>query len=112
MSNEITRGTTHFWQEHITAWESSGLSQAVYCKQKGVNYNSFVYQRGRIANNNQASPSVKFVEATETTPPKEVQTPVLQFMLPNGVRIGMTAAADAQLIQRVLSVIGGLKCFG
>ena len=112
MSNEITRGTTHFWQEHITAWESSGLSQAVYCKQQGVNYNSFVYQRGRIANNNQASPSVKFVEATETTPPKEVQTPVLQFMLPNGVRIGMTAAADAQFIQRVLSVIGGLRCFG
>ena len=112
MSNEITKETTHFWQEHMAVWENSGLSQAIYCKQQGVNYNSFVYQRGRLANHCQASSSVKFIEGIETTPPKEVQTPVLQFMLPNGVRIGMTAAADAQFIQRVLSVIGGLRCFG
>ena len=111
MSNAITTGTEQFWQEHMTAWESSGLSQLTYCNEQGLHYNSFVYQRGRLANN-QANPSVKFVEAIETTPPKEAQTPVLQFMLPNGVRIGMTAAADAQFIQRVLSVIGGLKCFG
>lgn len=111
MSKAITVGTAQFWEEHMVAWESSGLSQPAYCKQQGIHYNSFVYQRGRLANN-QTSPSVKFVEAIETTPPKEAQTPVLQFMLPNGVRIGMMAAADAQLIQRVLSVLGSLRCFG
>ena len=115
MSNAITTGTAEFWQEHMLAWESSGLSQTAYCKKEGIHYNSFVYQRGRIANNpnSKTSPAMKFVEAVETTStPREVQTPVLQFMLPNGVRIGMTAAADAQFIQRVLSVIGGIRCFG
>ena len=111
MSNAITAGTTHFWQEHMVTWENSGLSQSAYCKKQGINYNSFVYQRGRLTTN-QASPSVKFIEAVEATPAKEAPTPVLQFMLPNGVRMGMTAAADAQLIQQVLSVIGGLRCLG
>jgi hypothetical protein len=111
MSKAITSETEDFWQEHIIAWESSGVCQAAYCKEQGLNYNSFVYQRGRIANK-QASPSVKFFEAVEPTVPKETQAPVLQFILPNGVRIGMTAAADARLIQRVISVIGSLKCFG
>lgn len=111
MSNAITTGTEQFWQEHMISWKNSGLSQLKYCKQQGVNYNSFVYQRGRLGNS-QVSPSVKFIEAPESTPLKEAPLPVLQFMLPNGVRIGMTAAADAQLIQRVVSVIGGLKCLG
>ena len=62
MSKAMTAGTARFWQEHMVAWESSGLSQPAYCKKKGIHYNSFVYQRGRIANN-QTSPLVRIVEA-------------------------------------------------
>lgn len=29
------------WQKHIEAWQSSGLSQAAYCRQHGLNPNSF-----------------------------------------------------------------------
>ena len=55
MTNGITTGTEHFWQVHMLAWENSGLSQLKYCKQQGIHYNSFVYQRGRLANS-QVSP--------------------------------------------------------
>lgn len=29
------------WVKHIEAWQSSGLSQAAYCRQQGLNYNTF-----------------------------------------------------------------------
>ena len=112
MSNAITSGTLEFWQDHMQAWGSSGLSQRAYCKKEALHYNSFAYQRGRLIKklNCKPIPAMKFVEATETTAPKEAQAqaPALQFMLPNGVRIGMMAAADAQFIQRVISAVGEL----
>jgi hypothetical protein len=29
------------WKAHIEAWQSSGLSQAGFCRQQGLNYHSF-----------------------------------------------------------------------
>jgi len=29
------------WKNHIEAWQSSGLSQAEYCRQHGLNANTF-----------------------------------------------------------------------
>ena len=34
-----------FWQEHISQWRGSGLSQAAYCRQNGLNQNSFSYHK-------------------------------------------------------------------
>lgn len=32
-----------FWQQHITAWQHSGLSQNAYCRQEGLRPSSFRY---------------------------------------------------------------------
>jgi len=32
-----------FWQQHITAWRHSGLSQSAYCRQEGLCPSSFRY---------------------------------------------------------------------
>ncbi len=29
------------WKDHIEAWQASGLSQAAYCRQHGLNVNTF-----------------------------------------------------------------------
>ena len=29
------------WEKHIEGWRSSGLSQALYCRQQGLNPNTF-----------------------------------------------------------------------
>ncbi len=36
-----------FWEKHIEKWESSGLSQAEYCRQNGVNIKSFHHWKRR-----------------------------------------------------------------
>lgn len=30
-----------FWKHHIEAWQASGLSQAAYCRQQGLNPHTF-----------------------------------------------------------------------
>ncbi len=37
-----------FWKEHSEAWKSSGLTQAAYCAEQGISYQSIVYQHNRI----------------------------------------------------------------
>jgi hypothetical protein len=38
-----------FWQDHITAWQSSGLSQVAYCKQHEIKLHNFTYWRNRLS---------------------------------------------------------------
>jgi transposase len=33
--------TAHEWQQHIQTWQASGLTQAAYCRQHGLNPTTF-----------------------------------------------------------------------
>jgi hypothetical protein len=44
-----TINKSQFWQDHITAWQSSGLSQAAYCKQHEIKFHNFAYWRNRLS---------------------------------------------------------------
>ena len=37
------------WQQHITAWQTSGLSGMAYCKRHLLKYSRFVYWRRKLA---------------------------------------------------------------
>ncbi len=39
---------TTVWHRHITAWQSSDLSQTQYCKQENINYIQFGYWRSKF----------------------------------------------------------------
>lgn len=36
------------WQQHITAWQASGLSGMAYCRQESLTYSQFVYWRRKL----------------------------------------------------------------
>jgi hypothetical protein len=37
------------WQQHITEWQDSGLSQVVFCNQQKINIHNLQYWRRRLA---------------------------------------------------------------
>lgn len=37
------------WQQHITAWQDSGLSQVVFCNQQKIKVHNLQYWRTRLA---------------------------------------------------------------
>ncbi|HYQ92636.1 MAG TPA: hypothetical protein VES89_11340 [Candidatus Competibacteraceae bacterium] len=37
-----------YWQEHLTQWHASGLTQVAYCHQHGLNRDQFGYWKKRL----------------------------------------------------------------
>ncbi len=100
--------TDQYWIDHWAAWKASGLSQKAYCNNAGIKLRGFVYS-GEQIRAKQAISAVNFIEVKEQIePPPAHLTPVLQIILPNGVRIGITAEANELLICQVMTVVGGL----
>jgi len=72
-----------FWQSHIEAWQSSGLSQAAYCKESDLIIHRFGYWKRKLLDTPLATPEpVGFVALN---PVVVASTLVLQ--LPNQLRI-------------------------
>jgi hypothetical protein len=45
------------WQQHLQAWETSGLTQSAYCEQHRLKLATFTYWRARLPRTDQTSPS-------------------------------------------------------
>ncbi len=97
------------WKTYSEAWKTSGLSQRAYCEQKGISYRSFVYQHNRIVSQSKKVP-LKFIEAKAESVAISSQSTGLQLMLPNGIRIGISAEVNSVLLQTVLRVAGAVQC--
>jgi hypothetical protein len=37
------------WQQHVTDWDKSGLTQVAYCAQKNIKQNTFYYWRQKLS---------------------------------------------------------------
>ena len=98
-----------FWTKHWSAWKESGLTQRVYCAAEGINFHNFVYHRHRVSDKSQKM-VMNFVEATPELASSNRQTPALQLMLPNGVRIGITNDINPTLLQTIMVSVGGQAC--
>lgn len=110
MSSENKLSKKHdFWKEHSDAWRASKLTQAAYCAQQGISYQSFTYQHKRLTMKSTPS-SVDFVEVKPETMTAHHQNAGLQLMLPNGIRIGITNEVNPALLKTVLTIAGGMSC--
>lgn len=52
------------WREHLAAWAQSGLSQAEFCRRRGLALPSFYYWRARLRGERRLE--MRWVEARET----------------------------------------------
>ena len=95
------------WQEHMNAWEKSGLSQKAYCNEQGIKLATFGLWRKRLRAPEQKR--ISFIKASSIV--QEEGTPrnvVLQLVLPNGVRLGLNEDINEQLLHQVLHFAGTL----
>jgi hypothetical protein len=98
-----------YWEKHLAAWKSSGLTQKNYCSREGLAYGSFKSWRGQLLE--KAFPQApSFIEAQ---PVKSEKSPsnalVLQISLVNGSRIGVSAQASSKIIEQVLELTGSVS---
>jgi hypothetical protein len=93
-----------FWRKHSDAWKASGRTQQMYCEQEGIICLSFMYQHTKLIKKAKQN-GMQFVEAKAESSTINNQTPGLQLMLPNGVRIGITNEVNVGLLHTVLTLI-------
>ena len=93
-----------YYEEHLEAWRTSGLTQVQYCEQVNIAYGSFKTWARKLKQNEAVKTT--FVEAK----PSEAQEfgGILQISLPNGIRIGVSSPKSNVLVEEVLKFVGQL----
>ncbi len=83
-----------FWQDHIAAWQASGLSQIAYCEQQQLKLTTFTYWRHK-----QSRRSRTFIPVTVATPSS------VAVSLPGGVRIELPAGQLEAALPMILRIV-------
>ena len=99
-----------FWKSHSAAWKASELSQQAYCEQAGISYQSFIYQHNRLNTAKSKNSPVGFIKASIEPTSGCNQVAYLQLLLPNGIRIVISAEVNATLLKTVLTIAGATQC--
>ncbi len=92
------------WLQHMTAWETSGLSQADFCQQQQLVYGTFVYWRHRLKKLNAKSHpgnAVSFLPV-KLSPMKQAS---LTLRINGRHSIELDADFDPALLHRVVQAI-------
>jgi len=103
--SEESQQRRKFWEDHLRAWQESGMSQAGYCRQHGLSDKSFLYWKKR---HGRAGVSVSLVEvpAFQATPMLPGCRP-LRLMLGNRYGIEIERGFDEETLGRLLQVLEG-----
>ena len=85
------------WKNHIETWQSSGLSQAAYCRQQGINAQSFSSQLHAFRS--------QYATQSPTLIPVQIQHPLpesIVLQLVQGHRLELPASVSAQWLAELL----------
>jgi hypothetical protein len=90
------------WQDRITAWQQSGLSQAAFCQANQLSYHQFIYWRQKLLPNPTETATTQQLLPVQCVPESGNH---LSITLPNGLRIQGIDANNLALLTHVLQVL-------
>lgn len=97
----MARELEQLWQQHITQWQTSGLSGMAYCKQQSLTYCRFVYWRKKLASGApDDAASSGFARVAPVSRPEPAEG--LTVSLPGGVSVTGLHAGNIELLGAVL----------
>ena len=103
---DLAQDKASLWQQHIEGWETSGLTQGIYCQQHAISLASFGYWRTRLKRM-QLDKKGREIEA-RFLPVQLMSTqhdPLLTLRTPQNVSIDVSGGFDPQLLKEVLQVL-------
>lgn len=97
-----------YWDEHLSRWKESGLSQSAYCREHQLNLHRFIYWKKRRS---PKTPNVSLVElpiSTRETACLLSSGPPLCIVLGVRFRIELRSGFDPASLETVLRVLSRL----
>lgn len=82
------------WMRRIRAWERGGQTRAAFCRSRGLNVNTFDYWRRALRSTSTALVPVVVTWQAVVGP---VSDPVIEVVLPDGLRLRIPPGCEAQV---------------
>ena len=128
-------GRVAHWQAVVADWSESGLSQRAYCARMGIRPGTFAWWKHELfgggrkrsrrrpsqarfvrvevrpsthPTDNSGQPSRESAQAVLELP--ALPTPLIELLLPTGIRVRIGAGCESELLGRVLSVLPDGRC--
>ena len=86
-----------FWQQHFAAWQTSGLSQAEYCKRHSLKVSNFAYWRTRSKKRQRKLMPLSLAPVSVSDR--------LVLDLPQGIRLELPTQALGEVLPTVLRAL-------
>lgn len=104
---------TEFWNNHISTWKKSGLTQLRYCEEAGISYSGFKNRR-KLPEIEKKTAPVNFIRVNPDIPPMKEATIQssgrFEILLPNGLVVVVSTPLESRQLQLVLEAAGGVQC--
>ena len=91
------------WWRHVEAWRESGLSQADYCRQQGLNPKTFsAWARRALPIDKNAPLDVVSVPVTPSPPAATAEARVIMLRFPHGAQLELSTAVSPRWLAELL----------
>ena len=105
------------WRARVLAWETSGLSQAAFCRREGVSVHTFRWWRYALGlqarsgarQDRGETPAPPFVEVT-LTQSGDRRIGQLAVEVPGGAVVWVRPGFNPATLKEILSVLGARAC--
>ena len=93
-----------FWQEHITTWQTSGLTQKAYSHEHGLRYSTFGYWARKLRRIHEPATRKKGSGFVSVIPAGPISAG-LTLTLPNGLEIRGIETQNLPVVKQLLEVL-------
>jgi hypothetical protein len=105
MASNLSRSRKQFWEEHISRWSVSELSQVEYCRANKIGLKSFQYWKRKTKPG--GTPALVELTVHKSSPIPLLPThPQLCVVVNRRYRIEIGNGFDSEDLERVVRVLG------
>lgn len=100
---------THYWQQHLKEFYTSGLSQKEYCHQANIGYCSFNQWKRRIENSQERA-SITEVKRRPAVHASISPKDMIVISLNSSIQISLPASISHETLTTILNSLGEYAC--
>ena len=98
-----------YWQEHISQWSESGLTQAEYCRRNKISAAAFNWWKRHLRKKSKtqkdSSTPMQFVEVHGVHPAHVGRSENYEILLSRGRAIKVSRNFDADVLKRLITAV-------